>query len=153
MSLFDIDFSARAKARASIVIAAPRDAVWARIADPETWPNWNHGVEWVGAVGRMTPGTKFEWRAGGMTFRSTVQALDAPSFIGWTSASTVISARHMWCLTAEGATTRIDTAESFRGAYATILPSHAKRAIHRALEQGLSDLKIECEGRRPRRAA
>lgn len=91
MSLFDIDFSARAKARASIVIAAPRDAVWARIADPETWPNWNHGVEWVGAVGRMTPGTKFEWRAGGMTFRSTVQALDAPSFIGWTSASTVIS--------------------------------------------------------------
>ncbi|MCR9155971.1 MAG: SRPBCC family protein [Rhodobacteraceae bacterium] len=150
MSLFDIDLTARAKARASIVISAPRDAVWALIADPETWPNWNGGVEWVGAVGHVTVGTRFEWRAGGMTIRSTVQALDAPGFIGWTGASTVISARRVWCLTAEGASTRVETAESFRGAYATFLPGHARRTIQSALEQGLVDLKSECEGRRPR---
>ena len=153
MSLFDIDTSARAQARASILIAASRDAVWARIADPETWPNWNRGVEWVGAVGDVTVGTRFEWRAGGMTIRSTVQALDAPGFIGWTGTTTVISARHIWRLTAEGANTRVETAESFRGAYATLLPGHAQRTVQSALEQGLSDLKADCEGRRLRRAA
>lgn len=153
MSLFDIDISARAQARASIVIAAPREAVWARIADPETWPDWNRDVEWVGMVGRVTVGTKFEWRAGGMTIRSTVQALDAPNFIGWTGKTTVVSARHVWHLTADGANTRVETAESFRGTYATLLTGHAKRTIQKALEQGLADLKSECEGRRPRRAA
>lgn len=153
MSLFDIDLTTRAKARASIVIAAPRDVVWARVADPETWPDWNSGVEWVGAVGRLTVGTKFEWRAGDMTIRSIVQALDAPGFIGWTGRTPLISARHIWQLTAEGAHTRVETAESFRGVYAALLPGHAKRTIQNALEQGLADLKIECEGRRPRRAA
>jgi hypothetical protein len=153
MSLFDIDLTTRAKARASIIIAASQDAIWARIADPETWPNWNSGVEWVGAVGRLTVGAKFEWRAGGMTIRSTVQALDAPNFIGWTGTTTVISARHVWHLSADGANTRVDTAESFRGAYATLLPGHARRTIQSALEQGLADLKAECEGRRPRWAA
>lgn len=153
MSFLDIDLSARAKAQASIVISAPRDAVWTLIADPETWPNWNRGVEWVGAVAPMAVGTKFEWRAGGMTIRSTVQVCDAPRVIGWTGWTPLISARQIWLLSAEGAHTRVETVEAFRGAYATLLPGHARRTIKSALEQGLFDLKAECEGRRPRRAA
>ena len=153
MPQFEIDQSARAQARAFIVIDAPRHAVWALIADPETWPNWNSGVEWVGAVGRMEVGTQFEWRAGGMTIRSTVQALEEPSVIGWTGRAPLISARHVWHLMDEGAQTRVETAESFRGAYASLLPGHARRTIQNALQQGLADLKVECEGRRPRRAA
>lgn len=153
MTTFDIDKTAPAIGRAETVIAAPIAAVWARLSDIADWPDWNSGVDWMSACVPLEPGATFEWRAGGMTIRSRLQAVEAPYLLGWTGSALFISARHVCRLTDLGAATRVTRAESFRGAYARALPAHARRQIDKALAQGLGDLKAVCEGRTRRQSA
>ena len=137
MTVFDIDRNAPAIGRARLDIAAPPEAVWAVLTDLERWPDWNSGVEWVSAVPDLDPGTRFEWRAGGLTIRSVLQAAEAPRFIGWTGTAPFISARHVWHLSAEGAGTRVTTTfdaeaenpvEMQRDGWQAILDNYARHA-------------------------
>lgn len=150
---FDIDRTAPATGRAEIVIAAPVHAVWTKYTDLADWPDWNSGVEWIGANIPLDPGARFEWRAGGLTIRSCLQAVEPERVIGWTGETLFISARHVTRFADLGAGTRVLTEESFRGAYARLMPGHAARQIEAALLQGLRHLKDACEGRRRKRAA
>lgn len=147
---FDIDLSARALARATITIAAPRPVVWALLSEPGRWPAWSSAVEWVGLETPPTTGVAFEWRAGGLTIRSRIETFDAPTRIGWTGTAPLITARHVYTLSDTGLGTRVDTAESFRGVFAAVLPGKARTLISRALNQGLADLKKACEAPIPR---
>ena len=56
----------RAMASADLVIEADRDAVWAAIADPTTYPSWLIGAKMIRAVDAdwPAPGTRFHHRVG-----------------------------------------------------------------------------------------
>ncbi|MGP6088535.1 SRPBCC family protein [Antarctobacter jejuensis] len=153
MDTFDIDTSAPAIGRADIAIDAPIRAVWSVLADLADWPEWNSGVDWISNRVPAQRGTCFEWRAGGLTLQSRLEAVSEPYLLGWSTSGPLFKARHVILLDDRRPVTRVRADTSFRGTYPGLLPGHARRRIEHHLTQTLADLKGVCEGKRPMRRA
>lgn len=145
MTVFDIDRRAPAIGIAATTIDAPIGRVWDRLVAISDWPHWNPAVTRVRLSGPVRLGTRFDWTAGGLPIRSCIEGLDPCHFIGWTGTAPMIRARHVYHLSGQGGMTRVETAESFTGPLAWLLPSLCSRIITASLEQGLAALKSGLE--------
>jgi uncharacterized protein YndB with AHSA1/START domain len=136
-----------------IAIAADPETVWDVLTDFERWPDWNADVSSVSLRGDGKPGTTFRWRSGSSTIESTIEQVDAPARILWTGRTSGIRATHLHELEARNGGTFVRTKESFEGLPARLLRGRLQKALQRALDSGLRQLKDEAEKRAAAAAA
>jgi uncharacterized membrane protein len=143
-----VDAGAPVVVSRTIDVMAPVEAVWRVLADIEQWPSWNRAVASVSLDGDVAPGTHFAWRAGPSTIRSTLLQVERPSFMAWSGRTLGLQAIHVFALMANGESTEVRTEESYTGLVAWLLRIPLRRALARALGDGLEDLKLRAEGLR-----
>jgi len=64
-----------------IEVEAKPDTIWNIIAAVDSWPNWNPDVKAAFIEGDLAAGTRFSWKAGQWTIRSTVSQMQRPSHL------------------------------------------------------------------------
>ena len=139
--------NAPAFARQEAFINAPLQLVWAILVDFAKWPEWNESVTEMNLQGQVAVGTAFHWIAGGMKIRSRIEQVDSLRKIVWSGRTMGIRAIHVWTLTEEQNGTRARTEESFEGLLVRLLAKTMRKALDKALIQGLVALKREAEKR------
>ena len=141
MSAFDINRRACVVGTYSAQSDEDCMTLWNRLADLAHWPAWNSAVRTMTVDGPPSLGTRFVWRAGGVTIRSQLAAFEPGAQLGWTGRTPGLQARHVWRFEPlGGGGTRITTEESFEGLLARLLPGPMRRLLERALKQGTDAL-------------
>lgn len=141
----DIDRNAPVWESAEIHISAPLEIVWAVLTDFANWPKWNKSVTRMRLNGPVAPRTEFQWKGGGANIVSTIQDVSPKTRILWTGRTFGIKAIHVWSFRPESDGVVVKTEESFAGVLQRILKSQMRRLLKKSLEEGLSDLRRECE--------
>lgn len=147
--MIDIDRTAPAVTTRQTLVAAPRDHVFAVLADVERWPDWQPTVSRAVLDGPMAVGATFRWTAGGSRITSTVTALQAPDVIAWTGRGPGVRAIHVWRFTEIEGGTLVHSDESMSGPLARLLPRMTRRLLEKGVEQALAALAAEAERTAP----
>jgi hypothetical protein len=148
VSAFAADSRAPVYSRAEVVVAADPATVWRVMAAVEEWPQWNPDVREASIKGALAEGTKFTWKAGPGTIRSTIQYVDRPRVLGWTGKTMGIPAIHVYRLQEAGNHTRVVLEESWDGALARLFRGPFQKSLDKAVRNGLEALKAEAERQR-----
>jgi len=130
-----------------IEVEAKPDTIWNIIAAVDSWPNWNPDVKAAFIEGDLAAGTRFSWKAGQWTIRSTVSQMQRPSHLVWTGTTTGIKAVHLWQIEKRGEKALVRSEESWEGLLPNILRGTMKRMLSRPIQQTLFYLKREAERR------
>jgi uncharacterized protein YndB with AHSA1/START domain len=141
----EIDTGAPAIARGEIAVAASPEIVWSVLTDIATWPQWNPDVKNASIEGSLASGTQFRWKAGPGTITSTLQSVEPPRRIEWTGTTFGIKAIHVHELERREGTTVVRSAESWDGLPVRLLRRSMGKSLQKAIDAGLSHLKIEAE--------
>jgi hypothetical protein len=145
--LHEINGQAPVVGTCEITIAAAPEAAWAVLTAIEEWPSWNPAITSVSFEGALDEGSKFRWKAGPGTIRSTIRDLDAPWRIAWTGTSFGIKAIHVHTLERLNGGTLVRTEESYDGLVARLFRARLQETLNGALRNGLQRLKAEAERR------
>jgi uncharacterized protein YndB with AHSA1/START domain len=137
--------SAPVYAEATVRISAPRDRVWALMADVSGWPSWNPGIASAQIDGELSRGARIVWKSGPGTIRSTVADVQPGERLSWTGSLMGIQAIHVWTLDTEGDETTVTTQESWEGLVVRLTKESSQRALDDALATGLRYLKAVAE--------
>jgi hypothetical protein len=129
------------------VIEAPPEVVWDTLTDFRSWPSWMPGVRTVEIGETVGVGTRFKWKAGPGTINSQVIEWEPPRAVGWKGHSLGIEALHAWRIDGGGQESRVVTEESWSGLLARLLRGPMQKTVRKALDDGLSALKVEAEQR------
>ena len=134
---------------ASADIAADPQAVWAVLADPGSWPEWDSGVARV--EGEATPGSKLklETRSNpGKAWPLKVAELEPPRRMVLTGGMPLGLFRGVRTYTLEpgGAGTRFRVSERFSGPLAPLI-GRSIPDLQPAFDQFAAGLKARAEGR------
>ena len=132
-------------ARGSVTIDASPDTVWATISDIARWPEWNPDVTAARLEGPLTAGTRFTWKAGPGTIRSTLLQVDPPRTIAWRGETMGIGAVHIWRIGAGDDRVTLSTEESWTGLLPRLLRRSMQRRLDTAIEAGLAAAKARAE--------
>jgi uncharacterized protein YndB with AHSA1/START domain len=143
----DVNTNAPVVGRAEIEVAVGPEAVWHVLADIEGWPSWNPDIKTMALSGEVAPGSQFRWKAGGVTIKSTLEAVDPPELIGWTGKTIGLKARHVYRFEPRGEGAIVRTEESYDGWAARLFRKPIQRMLDKALEDGVGYLKAEAERR------
>jgi hypothetical protein len=119
--------------------------VWTVLSDLQRWPDWYEDVGTMRIEGPLAPGTRFTWKAGGMTIRSELVEVRPPRRIAWTGRALGLSAIHVWQLDPAEAGTQVTTAESFEGFLPRLLPGLMRRTLEKTLDTSIKLLRKACE--------
>ncbi|HEV3400576.1 MAG TPA: SRPBCC family protein [Acidimicrobiales bacterium] len=130
-----------------IFVDARPEIVWDTLTDLASWPRWMPGVKAMQVEQPAGVGTRFRWRAGPGTIRSEILESDRPRSVGWKGRTLGIDALHAWRMEEQTGGCYVSTEESWRGALARMLPGVMRKAVRRALDDGLPALKEEAERR------
>lgn len=84
---------------------------------------------------------------GAGTIRSEIVESERPYSVAWKGRTLGISAVHVWRMELEGETTRVFTEESWSGLLARALQGSIRKAVTKALDDGLPALRREAERR------
>lgn len=141
----EINKGAPAVAQGEIEIAAPAGIVWSVLTDITSWPTWNPDVKSATLDGSLLAGEQFRWKAGPGTITSTLQSIEAPRRIEWTGTTFGIKAIHVHELEQRGGGTVVRSAESWEGVPVRLLRGSMAKTLRKAIDSGLSHLKIEAE--------
>ena len=131
-----------------IEIAANPDVVWQVLTEIDRWPSWNPQVRSASLEGSLDEGSRFRWKAGPGTIRSTITQIDQPRKVAWTGRTFSIKAIHVYLLEPRDGTTLVKTQESYEGLVARVFRGQLQKTLDQALAEGLRHLKVEAE-RRP----
>jgi hypothetical protein len=145
----DVDRTAPVIAKVTGDVAAPPATVWATLADLPSWPGWNTGVRKVSADGAFVVGTAFRWRVGpGVTVASAVLDAVPGRSAAWSGRVLGIRATHVWRFdeTADGGT-HVESEESWTGLGPRLLSGPLRKALAKALADGVTALTAEAERR------
>ena len=143
----DIRENAPAVARAQVQIAADPDTVWRLLSDLEGWPRWKPNVRSVSLRGPLVPGSKFVWKGGPGTIRSTLREVDPPRRIVWSGATLGIKAIDVFRLEPRDDGTLVAQEESWEGLVVSLFAGRLRRTLQSSIDKGLADLKSEAERR------
>jgi hypothetical protein len=143
----DVDSQAPVRASAETLIQAPLFTVWSVQSDIASWPTWNREISKVDIHGPLAPGTRFRWKAAGLTISSELIAVKPLAEIAWTGRTLGIRATHVWLFEELGALTGVTTKESFDGLLPRMLKGVMQRMLEGSLRRALAMLKTECERR------
>ena len=151
MNGVDVNRLAPAVETAEIMIEAPIETTWNVLTDFAGWPEWNGKVSRMEMHGPVQSGTLFDWVAGGSKIASRLEEVDATRKLAWSGTTFGVRAVHVWKFEKAEKGTRVLTEESFEGFVVRLFPGLMRRALAKALNQGLVALKAEAERRHGRR--
>lgn len=106
-------------------IAAPPDAVWARLTDWRAAPHWMPGVESMDADGPLTVGSVLRFTARGKPRTSTVTAVDPGRSLTLQSLVGGVTADYIYTVQstdAAGTTVRLEALIGTRGVMTLLAP-------------------------------
>jgi uncharacterized protein YndB with AHSA1/START domain len=146
-SLSEVNPRAPVVGACEVEIAASPDVVWDVLTQIDRWPNWNPAVESSSAEEGVEEGSRFRWKAGPGTIRSTIQDMEKPWRIAWTGTSFGIKAIHVHTFEPRDGKTVVRTEESYDGVVAHLFRRRLQRTLDRALQGELQHLKAEAERR------
>ena len=132
-------------AAAAVSIAAPVDEVWAVIADPSGWNDWYPDIRNITVSGAMGPGAGFTFATGPAKVAATVDAWDAPTLLRFVGRSRGSVATYRFRLTANGAGTTVELAETMTGMAAKAMRPMMQKIADTSLPEWLGALKARCE--------
>ncbi len=136
-------------AESEIDVAAEPEAVWSVLTDFGGWPRWNPDVKAMSVDGDVAPGTRFTWKSGPATIKSTIQEVERPRLIAWTGRTLGTTAKHVYRLEPRDGRTAVQTQESFEGWLPRLLRGRMTSTLKKGLDDGLRHLKAEAERRAP----
>lgn len=143
----DIKIDAPAVAKAEVQIAADPQTVWDVLSDFERWPSWNSEIRSMSMPGPLAPGSKFAWKAGPGTIKSTLGEVDPPRKIAWSGVTFSIKAIDVFRLEPRDGGTLVSEEESWDGLLARLLSRGMQRTLQASIVKNLRSLKAEAERR------
>ena len=134
-----------------IEIAAAPEVAWDVLTAIDRWPSWNPAVKSVSFEEGLDEGSKFRWKAGPGTIKSTIRDVEAPWRISWTGRSFGIKAIHVHTLERRDGRTLVRTEESYDGVVARLFHGRLQKTLDSTLQSELQHLKTEAERRESRK--
>lgn len=141
----EINLKAPVIEQKKIEIAAPTAIVWQVLTDIESWPDWQENVNSAKLKGAVAEGTKFVWKAGGLTFHSQLHTVESHQAFGWTGKIMGAFAIHNWTFTDKGKTTLVSVEESLEGFFPSLMKKSFQKNLTAGMEKSLNELKLKCE--------
>jgi uncharacterized membrane protein len=140
-----INENAPVKSKGQIEIEAPIDSVWETLTDIKNWTNWQKDVTRTVVQGEIKQGTQFDWKAGGLSFKSKIHTSNPKSQFGWTGTTIGASAIHNWFFEAKGNITVVRVEESLQGVFPGLFTSYFKKNLDSGVIKNLKELKSASE--------
>jgi hypothetical protein len=145
--VYEINTSAPVVGSCEIEIAAASEVAWDVLTDIEHWPSWNPAVKSASLEGGIDEGSKFRWKAGPGTIKSTIRDVQKPWRIAWSGTSFGIKAIHVHTLEPRDGRTLVRTEESYDGLVARLFHGRLQKTLDNALQNELQHLRAEAERR------
>jgi uncharacterized membrane protein len=142
-----INPAAPVKSRNQLEIDAPLDTVWKILTDIRNWPVWQKAVSQTKVFGEIAEGTRFNWKAGGLFFRSSIHTAKPETEFGWTGTTLGTSAIHNWTLEAKGGKTLVTVEESLQGLLPKMFRGYFQKNLDSGVLTNLQELKTASEER------
>ena len=140
-----INEKAPVKSAGSIEIDAPVDSVWEILTNINNWPAWQKDVSKAVVHGEIKKGTKFDWKAGGISFKSEIHTSVPESMFGWTGITPGASAIHNWFFESKGNGTVVRVEESLQGVLPRLFPRYFGKNLDSGVVKNLKELKTAAE--------
>ncbi|MDX9883860.1 MAG: SRPBCC family protein [Prolixibacteraceae bacterium] len=140
-----INDNAPVKSRNQLEINAPIDSVWKILTDIENWPKWQNAVSETVVHGEITEGTQFDWKAGGLSFKSKIHTANLKSMFGWTGTTLGTSAVHNWIFEKKDNKTIVRVEESLQGALPRLFRGYFQKKLDSGILTNLEELKSASE--------
>lgn len=142
------DFNALVFAEEHIIIHAKRDEIMAVLSDINNWYNWRNGISEIKLLAsHIQEGAKFEWKSGGLKYKSEIHTASAACF-GWTGNTIGAHAIHNWYIKKlSNGSSEVVVQESLSGWSILLLRKMMRRELPILLKKDLQELKFACENK------
>lgn len=134
-----IDENASIKDLHSIIINASIEDIWMKLADLQSWPDWNNEISSVEGPGSLSEGVGFSWTYKTSKINSEVQLFKAPNELAWVNKSYWAKEIYVWSLETDENQTIVTLKTSLQGPFTFFTNSHQK--VYNKLIEWLQDLK------------
>lgn len=144
----EIDRSAPVWAEREVEVAAPIETVWDVLTNVAEIPRWFSLGESVEISGPLAPGATLRMKGRGTGWiTATIEAVDRPHDLAWTSRAFGISTTSTWRLNLSPGGTRVVKGESMSGLPVRVMRGMLRRKLESFMGAWLQDLKFEAERR------
>jgi uncharacterized protein YndB with AHSA1/START domain len=131
-------------AHQTVLIAAPRERVYALLVDVGGWPRWQPTVTRVTPPAAIEAGARFTWVNGGSEISSQLAAVKPSELIAWTGSVSTAKAVHVWRLSSPTPdTTQVDVEETMDGFLLTWF--YGQKDLDAEMARSLANLKSAAE--------
>lgn len=131
-------------ARQSVIINAPRERVFAILADFARWPSWQSNVSQVTPPAAVEPGARFTWINGTSKISSQLASVRPNELLAWTGSVSLAKAVHVWRFSSPTPdTTRVDVEETMDGFLLTWF--YGQRDLDQDMARSLTNLRVASE--------
>lgn len=145
-----VNENAPVKSEGAIEIAAPTELVWQVLTGINDWPTWQRDVTESALPGELREGAEFEWKAGGISFRSKIHTMTEKRMFGWTGKTIGASAIHNWRFAEREGTTTVTVEESLQGLFPRLFRTYFQKNLDMGIQKNLEELRSASEARVPR---
>ena len=142
-----INENASVKSKNQIEIDAPLATVWDVLTDINNWANWQKAVSETIVDGEIKEGTRFNWKAGGLSFKSRIHTVNSMSMFGWTGTTFVASAIHNWTFKEKDNKTIVKVEESLQGVFPRLFRGYFQKNLDAGVRTNLEELKTASESK------
>jgi len=140
-----VNENAPVKSGSRIEINAPAGTVWEMLTDINNWSKWQKAVTETTVRGEIKEGTKFEWKAGGLSFNSEIHTVKPMLMFGWTGTTIGTSAIHNWTFEEQGNKTIVTVEESLQGLLPGLFRAYFQKNLDKGVITSLEELKAASE--------
>lgn len=143
-----INENAPVKSRNQIEIQAPIDTVWSILTDIKNWTKWQKAVTETEVLGNVEEGTHFNWKAGGLSFKSQIHTSNQGTTFGWTGNTIGASTIHNWTFIKKDSNSTIAIVEeSLQGLFPKLFNKYFQNNLDKGVLTNLIELKDASERR------
>ncbi|MCB0666320.1 MAG: SRPBCC family protein [Saprospiraceae bacterium] len=140
-----VDASAPVKSADSIQIRASIDIVWDILTQIDHWPEWQDNVTEAKLLGMMGEGTRFAWKASGLSFKSQIHTCRPKVMFGWTGRTIGTSAVHNWRFEGDQVQTTVWVEESLQGILPRLFRKYFQNILDSGIKKSLEELQTAAE--------
>lgn len=129
--------NAKAYAQEEIEIKVPIEKAYNILSNIPDWPKWQSNIKEATVAGKISEGSVFVWKTGGLKITSKLHTVKPVLEFGWTGTIGWIKAVHNWYFERINNGTRVKVEESMTGFGASLM----KRTLKKGMIQNLQELK------------